>query len=260
MSWPPARPYAGPDKRGDVAFHTILAVLGTAGVLWGLHSVPPEQVWLRAMIFNGFWGVGISVALVAEMVVRTQLPVMRRAVLDGEPAYVVRTWNQQWWHTCAFDLGLLLTGVGMVVAGLVVGGQEGRAALVVAPLGLWFHVRFVLVVLRRRRPRTLWLTPDEVVLDTPSGRARAPRASVSGVRADDGDRLVLTLREPAVRELCPRPWRERGSGEVGTLVLDCTHSAHDAEGLAVWLRTRLADGALASPSSWARRAGHPPLP
>ncbi len=243
MPLPVARAYVSADKRGDVAFHCILAGLGAAGVIWGLSTVPEEQIWVRAMIFNGFWGVGISVALIAEMVVKPQLPVMRRATFEGEPAYVVRTWHHGWWHTCAFDLGLIVTGVVMVVAGLLVGGAEGRAALVVAPLGLWFHVRFVLVVLKRRRQRALWLTPDEVVLDGPSGRSWTSRASVTDVRAEEAS-VVLTLSTPAVRDLCPRPWRERDAEGPDRMVFDCTHSAHSADDLAAWLTERLADDSV----------------
>lgn len=239
MSWPATRPYALRDKRGDLAFHVVLAVLGSLGAAWGLATVPREQIWLRVLVWNGVWGVVLSTALVVLMLAKPHLPPVRRTVLDGEPAWVVRGWDHKWWHTCGFDLGLLCSGVAMVLAGLAAGGWEGTAALLVAPVGLWFHARFVLVLLRRRRRHALWVTADEVVLDTANGRVRVPAAAVADVRAEE-DRLVVALHAPASPDLCPRAWREKGARLDGAeLSLASRHTAHAAADLAAWVRHRL---------------------
>ncbi|MGN0065787.1 MAG: hypothetical protein ACI379_16245 [Nocardioides sp.] len=240
MPLPPTHPYTGRDKRGDVAFHVILAVLGGAAALWGMATVPAEQLWLRALIGNGVWGVVLSVGLVAAMVDKDHLPPVRRTVVDGQPAHVLRTWDQKWWHTCGFDLGLLCTGIVMVVAGLAVGGKEGTAALVLAPVGLWFHVRFVLVALGRRRRQALWVTPDAVVLDTANGRARAPLHALVDVRLDDVGRVVLDAPGAVEWQPTPRVWRERAVPVDGdALTFDPTLTAHSAADLVVWLRARI---------------------
>ena len=239
MSWPATRPYVLRDKRRDVALHVVLTVLGSMGAAWGLATVPQEQIWLRVLVWNGVWGVALSAALVVVMLAKPHLPRLRRTMLDGRPAWVVRSWDQAWWHTCGLDLGLLCSGVAMVLAGLAAGGREGLGAVLVAPLGLWFHVRFVLVVLGRRRRHALWLTADEVLLDSGDGRVRVPAAAVADVRAEE-DRLVLALRAPGVPEQCPRGWREKGAALDGTeLVLSARHTAHTAYDLAAWVRHRL---------------------
>ncbi len=243
MSWPATRPYSGRDKRGDVAFHLILVVLGALGVAWGVATVPPERVWMRALIGNGAWGVILSIVLVVAMVSKAQLPSLRRTVFEGKPALVVRAWDQKWWHTCGMDLGFLCTGVAMALVGAVVGGAEGVTAVVLAPLGLWFHIRFVLVAARRRRRHALWITAQEVVLDTVSGRTRAPRTAVREVRVHgEADQLAIELRDPVDVDLCPKAWREkRVAASTHTLVFDCTHTAHRAADVAGWLQSRLCE-------------------
>ena len=168
----------------------------------------------------------------------SQLPTLGAATLEDRPAVGVRAWAAPWWHANALDLGLAVTGLALAGAGLSAGGSWAVVGAVPGLVGLWFAVRVALVLVGRRRPPAMWLTPDEVVVDSPAGRARADRGSVRGVRGR-GRRVVVELDRDATWESCPRPWRGRRSASGTVLVLDASDVGHRAGALADWLLAEL---------------------
>jgi len=231
-------PFSGRTKWGEVVGNVVLAALG--GVLL-LVAVPAlsgrEPVGLWLLVLYTAYAVAVTLVLAAVVAGTSRLPTLDEVTVEGRPAVGVRSWSAPWWHANALDLGLAATGVALAVAGLAAGGAWAVAGALAGLVGLWFAVRVVLVVVDRRRPDALWLTDDEVVVDSPAGRARASRASVRAVRSR-GRRVVVELDEEATYDPCPRPWRH-GPLSRTTLVLDASDVGHRAADLADWLRAEL---------------------
>ena len=250
-------PFSGRTKWGEVLGNLGLAALGVVLLLVAtaeLSGREPVGLWL--LVLYTAYAVAATLALAVVVAVTSQLPTLGEATVDDRPAVGVRSWSAPWWHANALDLGLAVTGVALAAAGLAAGGTWGVVGALPGLVGLWFAVRVALVLIGRRRPPALWLTADEVVVDSPAGRARAARETVRGVRSR-GRRVVVELDRDATWESCPRPWR-RGSSAGTVLVLEASDVGHRAGALADWLRAELdlADRVRTSPPgkapSWPR--------
>ena len=229
-----AVPFSGRAKWGEVAADLVLAAGGSLLLLVAapqLSGREPVGLWLL-VLYTGF-AVAVTLVLACVVALTSQLPSLGAATVAGRPAEGVRSWAAPWWHANALDLGLAVTGVALAAVALAAGGSGAVVAAVPGLVGLWFLARVGLVLLGRRRRPAMWLTADEVVLDSPSGRARAPRDSVRQVRCR-GQRVVVELNRDAAWTLPPRPWRRRLEAR-DTLVLDCSDIAHRAPDLAHWL-------------------------
>lgn len=226
-------PFRGRAKWGAVAFDLALAGAG-ALLAWGVFAqVPEEVVALWALACYTVYAVVVTVALALARAATPQLPTLRRATLDGEEAWLLRACPGDWWHAIALDLGLSASAAVLTVLGLRAGGDWVVPSLLVAVMGAWFLVRVVLVLLGRRRSPALWLTRDEVLVDSPAGRARADRGSVWRVRSRRR-RLVVELDHDASWRLSPRPWRAAVPSR-DSMRLDCSTTGHRADDLAAWI-------------------------
>ncbi len=240
MTRPPAAGFAGREKWGEALVDLLLA---GAGVLLVAVAVPeldgtrPRGLWL--LVAYTVWAVAVTVVLALAVGATRRLPELSDEALDGRPAVVVRTWAAPWWHATALDAGLAVLGPALALTGFAAGGDWAVVGLLPGAVGLWFLGRVVLVLLGRRRRPALWLSDDEVVVDSYAGRARAARADVRTARGA-GRRLVVTLDREATWVLVPRPWRGGGMRR-DTLVLDCADTAHRAADLAAWLTHEVAD-------------------
>lgn len=238
MTRPVDVPFSGRARWGEVLVDLVLAGLGGVLLLAAtpeLSGREPVGLWLL-VVYTAF-AVAVTVLLAVVVALTSCLPVLEDGEVDGHAAVVVRAWAPQWWHTCALDLGLAVLGLALGAAGLRTGGSWAVIGAAPAALGLWYAVRVALVALGRRRRPALWLTDDEVVVDSPAGRGRAPRTAVRAVRAH-GRRLVVDLDEDATGEWCPRPWR-RTTHDRRRLVLDAGDLGHRPVDLAGWLRGEL---------------------
>jgi hypothetical protein len=230
--------FAGRTKWGEVLGNLVLAALGVVLLLVAapeLSGREPVGLWL--LVLYTAYAVATTLVLAALVASTSRLPTLHEATLEGRPAVGVRAWAAPWWHANALDLGLAATGVALAAAGLAAGREWAVVGLLPGLVGLWFAVRVALVVLGRRRRPALWLTDDELVVDSPSGRARAARTSVREVRSRGG-RVVVELDGAATRQACPRAWR-RGTPSPAALVLDATDVGHRAADLADWLRAEV---------------------
>lgn len=231
---PPVVRFSGRDKRSEIAFNVAMVAGGTLLVLLAAAQVPSDLTALWVLIGYTCYAVVATLVLVLGQLLTHQLPTMAEGTFDGAPALVVRSWRAPWWHSHALDLGLAVTGTTLAVMGLTAGGGLALPGTAAGLGGLWFLVRVLLALLGRRRPPTLWLTREEVVIDTPAGRGRAARSKIRRLRSRAG-RLVIELDGPARWELCPRPWRGSRRPEPGALVLDCSDTGHRATDLAEWI-------------------------
>lgn len=220
---------------GNVALAALGGVLLTVAIS-ELSGREPVGLWLLTLYTA--YAVAVTLALATVVAATSQLPTVGEVTLEGRPAVGVRAWAAPWWHANALDLGLAVTGIALAGVGLAAGGTWAVVGTLLGLVGLWFAVRVALVLVGRRRPPALWLTSDEVVVDSPAGRARADRGSVRGVRGR-GRRVVLQLDKDATWEACPRPWRGRRSTTGTALVLDASDVGHRADALADWLLTEL---------------------
>lgn len=233
-----AASFSGRTKWGEVVVDLVLAALGTVLVLVAapeLSGRGPVGLWL--LVLYTAYAVAVTLVLAAVVVATSRLPTLRESTLEGRPAVGVRSWAAPWWHATALDLGLAVTGLALAAAGLAAGGEWAVVGLLPGLVGLWFAVRVALVALGRRRRPALWLTDDELVVDSTSGRARAARTSVLHARGR-GRRLVVEVDGPVTRRACPRPWR-RGTLPSSTLVLDTSDIGHRAEDLAGWVQDQV---------------------
>jgi hypothetical protein len=248
MTRPAAVPFAGRARWGEVMVDLALAAVGVLLLLVAapeLSGREPLGLWLL-VVYTGV-AVAVTVLLAGAVAVTRSLPVLRDAEVDGRAAVGVRAWAPPWWHANALDLGLAALGLALGVAGAREGGSWAVNGAVLALVGLWFAGRVVLVLVGRRRRPALWLTDDELVVDSALGRARAPRSAVHAVRGRRG-RLVVDLDRDATGTWCPRPWR-RTSPSRRTLVLDCTDLGHRAADLERWLQAELGLGDTFGPRS-----------
>ena len=239
MTRPAAATFSGRDKWGEAVVDLLLAgagILVLAVAVPSLDSSGPVGLWLLVAYTTA--ALAVTLALVVAVVLTRRMPALADATLDGRPAVVLRTWAPPWWHATVLDTGLAILGPALAVAGVVAGGGWAAAGLLPGLVGLWFVGRVALVVVGRRRRPALWLTADEVVVDSSAGRARAARTAVRTVRPS-GRRLVLALDRDAAWEPAPRPWRPSATRR-DTLVMDCTDTAHRAGDLADWLAGEVA--------------------
>lgn len=246
---PPAVPISGRDKWGAIAVDLALAAGGSLLVALAAAQLPADLTGLWAVVGYTLAAVVVTLVLVAAQVVTAQLPTLEETTLEGEPALRLRSWAAPWWHAAALDLGLGILGVALAGLGAVAGGELALVGASCGLVGLWFLGRVALLLGPRRLP-ALWLTRDEVVVDTPAGRGRVGRSGVRSVRASGG-RLVVHLDVEARWDLCPRPWRGRGGrASRRALVLDCSATGHRATDLAEWIerswRTAPAEGFVVS--------------
>lgn len=233
-----AVPFSGRARWGEVLGNVVLAALGGVLLLVAapeLSGREPIGLWL--LVLYTAYAVAVTIGLALVVAGTSRLPTLGEATIEGRPAIGVRSWAAPWWHANALDLGLAVTGVALAVAGLTAGGSWALVAVLPGLGGLWFAVRVVLVAAGRRRRPALWLTDDEVVVDSPAARARAARTSVRGVRSH-GRRVVVEVDGEATCQPCPRPWR-RGPLPRTTLVLDAADMGHRAGALADWLHDEL---------------------
>jgi hypothetical protein len=251
MTHPAALPFSGRAKWGEVLVDVVLAALGGILLLVAtpeLRGREPVGLWL-VVVYTAF-AVAATVLLAATVALTSRLPTLDDGEVDDRTAVGVRSWAAPWWHATALDLGLAVVGLALAAAGVRTGGSWAVVGLALGLLGLWFAGRVALVLVGRRRRPALWLTDDEVVVDSPAGRARAPRAAVGAVRSR-GRRLVVELDQDATGAWCPRPWRRTSPGRR-TLVVDCADVGHRAGDLADWLRAELDP----DDSFGVRRPGH----
>ena len=238
MTHPAAVPFSGRAKWGEVLVDVGLAALGGILLLVAtpeLSGREPVGLWL-VVVYTAY-AVVVTVLLAAAVALTSRLPTLRDGEVDGRAAVGVCAWAAPWWHATALDLGLAVVGLALATAGVRTGGSWAVVGLAPGLLGLWFAVRVALTLLARRRRPALWVTDEEVVVDSAVGRSRAPRAAVSAVRSR-GRRLVCELDRDATGAWCPRLWR-RTSPSRRTLVVDCADVGHRAGDLADWLRSEL---------------------
>lgn len=251
MRLPPAVGHTGRAKWAEVTVDLMLAAAGGGLILLAVAQAPrPGPVGLWLLVGYTAFAVGATLVLACVGALTSQLPTTQEVAVDGDPAVVVRTWAAPWWYGAALDLGLAVVGLALAGAGVAAGGELALLAAVPGLVAAWFGVRVALVLLGRRRRPALWLTRDEVVLDSSAGRARADRGSVRRVRSR-GRRLVVELDHEATWQLCPRPWRAAVPAR-DILVLDCSATGHRADDLAAWLEGSTA--ASTAPSVWSPRA------
>ncbi|NPD03700.1 hypothetical protein HN031_03260 [Nocardioides sp. zg-1308] len=238
MTRPAVVGFAGREKWGEVLVDLVLAGLGgllVAVAAPELSAGAPPALWL-VVLYTTF-AVAATVLLAVVVTTTSRLPTIGEGTVAGRPAVGLRSWAAPWWHANALDLGLAATGLALLAAGLAEGGSWAVVGAVPGLVGLWFAARVALVVLGRRRRPALWLTPDEVVADSPVGRARAARGSVRRVRSS-GRRVVVDLDDDATWFACPRPWRRRAPS-ARVLVLDAEDVGHRPAEVADWLRSEL---------------------
>lgn len=240
MTPPAAIDFSGRAKWGEVAANLALAAGGVILIRIAapeLSGREPVGLWLL-VLYTGF-AVTATLVLAGTVALTARLPVLEEdVVVDRRPATGVRSWVAPWWHANALDLGLALTGLALAAAGVRAGEDWALVGTVPGIVGLWFLVRVGLVLLGRRRRPALWLTADEVVVDSAVGRARVGRGDVARVRGR-GRRLVVELDGDATWSLSPRPWRRPVTAR-DILVLDCSDLGHRAADLADWLAEELA--------------------
>lgn len=245
MTLPPAVPYSGRDKRSEVAFNLALVVGGSLLVAVGAAQVPQDLTWMWVLISYTVFAVLCTALLACVQATKSQLPTLSAATFESEPALVLQSWRAPWWHANALDLGLGVVGAWLALLGAAAGAELAVVGALAGCVGLWFLVRVGLVLAGKRRRPALWLTRDEVVVDSPSGRARGPRSSIRRVRSRAA-RVVIELDSDADWALCPGPWRPRGRPLArATLVLDCSETGHRAADLADWLERSRTDSACA---------------
>lgn len=234
MTRPPAVGFSGRAKWGEVVVDLLLAAGGALLVLVAapeLSGTRPVGLWL--LVLYTCFAVAVTLVLAATVAATSQLPCLEDGVVDGRPAVVLRSWRAPWWHALALDLGLAVLGLALATVGLAAGREWAVVGTLVGVVGAWFLVRVGLVAVGRRRRPALWLTDDEVVADSPAGRARAPRADVRAVRSR-GRCVVVELQRDAAWVSTPRPWRRRTTAR-DTLVVDCADTGHRASDVAAWL-------------------------
>jgi hypothetical protein len=241
MTRPPAVVFAGRAKWGDVVVDLALAAAGGLLVLVAAPELSgPRPVGLWLLVLYTCFAVAVTLVLAVAVALTSQLPCLEDTVVDARPAVVLRSWAAPWWHSIALDLALAVLGIALATVGLAAGGGWAVLGALAGVVGAWFLVRVGLVVLGRRRRPALWLTAEEVVVDSPAGRARAPRGDVRAVRAR-GRSVVVELDRDATWVANPRPWRHRAPAR-DTLVVDCTDTGHRASDVADWLAAEAAPG------------------
>ena len=234
MTRPPAVGFSGRAKWGEVVVDVLLAAAGSVLVLVAapeLSGTGTVGLWL--LVAYTCFAVAVTLVLAGAVAATSQLPCVEDGLVDGRAAVGVRSWAPPWWHAVALDAGLAVLGLALTVAGLAAGGAWAVVGSLAGMVGAWFLVRVGLVALGRRRRPALWLTDDELVADSPGGRARAPRDDVRTVRAR-GRNVVVELRREATWTASPRPWRRRTAAR-DTLVVDCADTGHRASDVAAWL-------------------------
>lgn len=243
--------FSGWAKWGEVAVDLALAAGGGVLVLVAapeLSGTRPLGLWLL-VVYTCF--ATVATLLLAGVVAATsQLPCLEEGVVDGRAAVGLRAWAAPWWHASALDLGLAVLGLALAAAGLAAGGEPAVVGSLAGLVGAWFLVRVGLVVAGRRRRPALWLTHEEVVVDSPRGRARAPRGDVRAVRPR-GRSVVVELERDATWVSGPRPWRGRTTPR-DTLVLDCADTGHRASDVADWLARQVVTPAVPVSSAGGR--------
>jgi hypothetical protein len=247
----PVRRFSGRAKWGEVAGNLGLAALGAVLVVVALVAVPSDVTAVRALVVYTAYATLLTLALAVAVATTRSLPAVAPARLDGQEASVARTWPGEWWYAVALDAGLAVLGVVLLVLGVSAGGAWAVLGLLAALVGLWFLVRVVLTVTGRRRREALWITPDEVVHDSPHGRERAAREHVTRARRiGDTPHLLVQLDGPLHSTRCPRPWRPRPNrlADPGEIVLDTSWTGHDPDVVLAWVRDELRLGADGYPS------------
>lgn len=239
MTRPPAVGLVGRAKWGEVVVDVLLAAMGSLLVLVAapeLSGTRPVGLWL--LVAYTSFAVAVTLVLAGIVAATSQLPYVADGMVDGRPAVGVRSWAAPWWHAFALDLGLAALGLALTAAGLAAGGEWAVVGPLAGVVGAWFLGRVGLVVLGRRRRPAIWLTDDELVVDSPDGRARAPRHVVRAVRVCGRD-VVVELDQDATWVSSPRPWRRRTTPR-DTLVLDCADTGHRTSDVVAWLAGEIA--------------------
>lgn len=235
---PPAAPYAGREKWGNVARLTALGVLvaGMTVVAFAIPDPPPAILVLGAY---GAFSTALLLVMAAANLATKQLPTLSSSEVEGQPVVGVKGWQVPWWPRVASNVadtvGLVLLGV----LGLREGGEWTPFAVLVLLVAIWPAGRVVLALLGRRHSDALWVGADEVLGYDGHGSYRCSRGDVVKVIGGTESDTVIVVASHVERRPCPRPWAGRRRWADDELGLDCTLTAHDPEGLAAWLRTQI---------------------